>query len=556
MLFSFLTLPSFAQLSPGKLGQGHADLEGLNNCAKCHSSNARGSADPQLCRDCHEPIDTRMKKKKGLHGSGDDFNQCGKCHPDHLGRKFNLVNWKRVGGSQEKFKHDLTGYKLEGGHIKVKCADCHQPKNIQDPVIRKGKIEFQKKTFLGLGTECLACHKDVHGKMFKKKKCLDCHNMEKWKPAKGFDHNKDTRYIIRGKHIGLECAKCHTKGQPWELPPKKRVRDRGCITCHKDVHKGKFGRNCAKCHQEEGFKKVKVDGFDHNKTKFPLEGKHADVNCNQCHKGGNSWVLKKFSHCIDCHDNFHKGEFTKTQKPERCEDCHTVQGYVPANYGVKEHNTTDFPLKEAHLATPCAACHTTTLDARNQVAARKFKFASMDCIGCHEDPHRKQVDKYKEKQGCLACHSGASWRDIAFDHDLTGYKLTGRHQKVGCQDCHATTFAFKLNNGIQTKIPDFGTRKKECYECHEDKHRGQFREKAEKGGGYIVKCDKCHTTTDWFAERFDHNTQSRFKLDGAHERTRCEACHLKETVSGKTFVRYKPLGIECRSCHGDSVMVK
>jgi Cytochrome c7 and related cytochrome c len=544
--------PVCAQLSPGKLAQGHAQLEGLDNCAKCHSNKVRSSADPMLCRDCHTAIDTRMKEGKGLHGKP-EFNQCGKCHPDHLGRSFNLVTWKTVGGTREQFDHEKTGYRLDGAHAKVKCADCHQPKNLRDPAILKGSAELQKKTFLGLGTECLACHKDVHGKLFPQKKCMDCHTMDKWKPAKGFDHNQDTRYDLRGKHVDLECKKCHTKGDPWKWPVQQKLRDHGCAACHKDVHNGKFGRDCAKCHQEEGFKKVKVTGFDHSKTKFPLEGKHADVNCNQCHKNGNSWVLTRFQRCNDCHGNFHGKEFTKTQRPERCEDCHSVQGFLPANYGVREHNQTDFKLADAHLAIPCAACHTTTVNSQNEVVKRKFKFASMDCIACHDDPHQKQVDKYNSKSGCLSCHSGATWREIRFDHDQTGYKLTGRHQKVGCVGCHSDGFDFKLRSGNLVQVPDFSKRKSQCFECHEDKHLGQFKERDEKEKRMVVRCDKCHTTTDWFAESFDHNKQSRFKLDGAHERARCDACHTTQKVSGKTIVRYKPIGMECRTCHADTL---
>lgn len=552
---AFLPAWSHAQLSPGKLAQGHAHLEGLDNCAKCHSNKVRSTADPMLCRDCHEAIDIRMKNGTGLHGR-EDFNQCGKCHPDHLGRKFDLVTWKTVGGTMEDFDHGKTGYKLEGAHLKAKCADCHQPKFIRDTLILKGGSEFQKGTFLGLGTQCLTCHKDVHGKMFKKKKCLDCHNAEKWQPAEGFDHNEDTRSPLRGEHMGLECSKCHQQGMSWELPAKKRIKrdiDQ-CITCHKDVHKGKFGRDCAKCHQEVGFKKIKVDGFDHDKTQFPLEGKHADVSCNQCHKNGNSWVLTKFKRCIDCHDDFHKGEFTETKRPERCEDCHTVEGYIPAYFGVLEHNKTDFPLKEAHLATPCAACHVKSVNSRKETFKRKFTFASTDCVACHEDPHRKQVDKYQAKSGCLSCHSGASWSDMKFDHDLTGYELNGRHQQVGCRDCHSDAFPFRTKSGINLKIPDFSKRKTQCFECHEDQHRGQFKEVSGKTSQPVVKCERCHTTTDWLAELFDHDTHSRFKLDGAHEKARCDACHKSQTVSGKSFVRYKPLGIDCRACHGDSSM--
>ncbi len=558
-LFVVFAFPEFAlpQLSPGELAREHSHLEGFNNCSKCHSSKGKGSTDPSLCLDCHKEMKMRIKNKTGLHGL-QKYNKCGKCHFDHLGRKFKLVNWKVLGGKAENFKHELSGFELKGAHKKLKCNECHQPKFIKDPKIQKKKEEFKKKTYLGLKTECLACHKDVHKEMFGKKNCLDCHNSNKWKPAEGFDHNRQTKFRIKGKHKKLTCVKCHKRGQPWELPKPKRVKNRGCISCHKDVHKGKFGKSCQKCHQESGFKRIKVKNFDHSKTEFPLEGKHVAVNCNQCHKKSESWVLTKFSQCIDCHDNFHKGEFKKVKSPEKCEDCHSVKGYVPANYGVEEHNKTDFPLKEAHLAAPCILCHTKSVNKNKELVKRKFKFPSMDCNVCHKDPHRKQVDKYKVEKGCLSCHSGTSWSDVHFDHGLTGYSLTGRHQKAGCRDCHSKVFSFELKKSIRLKIPDFEEKKKECFECHKDPHQGQFKEldANEKQGSGVVKCDKCHTTTDWYAELFEHNTQSRFKLDGAHEKARCEACHLVQKEGKVTFVRYKPLSIECKSCHGDSVMVK
>ena len=90
-----------------------------------------------------------------------------------------------------------------------------------------------------------------------------------------------------------------------------------------------------------------------------------------------------------------------------------------------------------------------------------------------------------------------------------------------------------------------------CVTCHEDIHQGQF---VEKSG--IVICEKCHGFTDWFAEKFDHNRDSKFRVDGAHAAVKCEGCHKKEKKSGKEFVRYKPLATACSNCHKGSEILK
>lgn len=60
---------------------------------------------------------------------------------------------------------------------------------------------------------------------------------------------------------------------------------------------------------------------------------------------------------------------------------------------------------------------------------------------------------------------------------------------------------------------------------------------------------RCHTATDWLAERFDHGRDAAFVTDGAHRHVACEGCHPRESAGGEPFVRYKPLDTACRTCH-------
>ena len=63
--------------------------------------------------------------------------------------------------------------------------------------------------------------------------------------------------------------------------------------------------DCNRCHDAMSFKPAIK--FDHNKTKFPLDGKHKDVACNKCHKTIQDkeiayvlYTIKDFK-CENCH---------------------------------------------------------------------------------------------------------------------------------------------------------------------------------------------------------------------------------------------------------------
>jgi hypothetical protein len=67
--------------------------------------------------------------------------------------------------------------------------------------------------------------------------------------------------------------------------------------------------------------------------------------------------------------------------------------------------------------------------------------------------------------------------------------------------------------------------------------------------GVTVACDRCHVTTDWLAELFDHDRDSRFPLRGGHERVACRTCHPPLDAADERLLRFKPVPVECRACH-------
>ena len=157
---------------------------------------------------------------------------------------------------------------------------------------------------------------------------------------------------MRGKHRTTKCADCHT-GNLY----KDKVGT-ACIDCHKKDddalkgHKGSLGRDCAACHTESGWKEKAK--FDHDKTKFPLLGKHGDIKCADCHKSTNYKEAPK--DCIGCHKKDDKHEATLGTK---CEACHNERDWKTTSTRF-DHDKTKFKLRNAHAAkkVQCKDCHT------------------------------------------------------------------------------------------------------------------------------------------------------------------------------------------------------
>ncbi len=110
-LFFFIAVTTiWGQLSPGKLSNAHADLEGIENCTQCHTAGK--AVDAFKCLDCHTFIKERLAQGKGLHANP-EFKQCQKCHHEHFGRNLSLIHWEN---GKPDIDHAKTGWKLLGNH--------------------------------------------------------------------------------------------------------------------------------------------------------------------------------------------------------------------------------------------------------------------------------------------------------------------------------------------------------------------------------------------------------------------------------------------------------
>jgi hypothetical protein len=602
MVVFFHTVWSYGQISPGDLSQPHADLEGMSNCTQCHDlgdkvSNAK-------CLDCHTEIQSLIDKNDGYHASSDVANQnCFKCHSEHHGRKFDMVRF-----DQDNFDHILAGYKLEGQHNIIDCRDCHKPDYIESIEIRKKEKTFlglqqaclschedyhqntlpidckqchdfeafqpatnfdhsedsdfalegkhieveciechQKTTRNGLDfqefsdivfTDCKSCHDDPHNNKLPGD-CKACHTENTFNIFQGkgqFDHN-NTSFTLKGKHKSIDCFECHKEtDQPLLVfQDNLRIDENDCVKCHDDKHEGKFGLDCAKCHTEKSFVVLKnMDFFDHSVTDYPLEGKHIEVDCKQCHKGRFTEEID-FSACKNCHEDYHENEFSNDGVSPDCIECHSLnEGFGYSLYTLEQHQETAFSLEGAHIATPCYACHISEDDER-----WTFRNLGSECVDCHQDIHENYISEtFYPNQDCKACHINESWSNITFSHDKTDWPLDGAHVNVECRACH---FIENTDNNA-VAIQKFSNLETNCISCHENIHDDTF---AIDG---VTDCIRCHVTSSWMPENFDHNT-TRFPLEGKHRELECIACHSSSVVNGETEVLYKLNKLECIDCH-------
>lgn len=161
-----------------------------------------------------------------------------------------------------------------------------------------------------------------------------------------------------------------------------------------------------------------------------------------------------------------------------------------------------------------------------------------ECFDCHQDVHEGRLnEKYYPQKACGQCHITDSWAAVNFNHQQTGFALSGKHKETQCVLCHK-----EEEKSSPTGMVIFTGLNQDCITCHADQHNGQF---AVEGK---TNCSTCHGTDQWKPSQFDHNT-ARFKLDGAHVKVACEKCHKEEIIGGQRVVQYKLEQFECINCH-------
>ena len=461
-------------LMPGKVIAGHADLE--SECSSCHVMFDK-SGQRQRCMDCHEDVAADVNASAGYHGLHPDASndKCASCHTDHEGRDADIVVL-----DEETFDHAFTDFETVGAHLEAECTDCH-------------KVDKKHRE---APSECVACHRDDKPhKETMDDDCASCHESTEWADAK-FDHDT-TDYARLGKHREAACLDCH-ENRTFPSPPTT------CFGCHEadDAHDGRSGQQCETCHNPTDWHD---SSFEHARdTDFPLEGKHTEAACGDCHSE-NPFDDEMNMACVSCHleDDAHE-----KHRGDQCNTCHSSTEWEKPFF---EHDVhTDYKLLGGHQEIACNDCH---LEPIFEVELKTT------CESCHleDDPHESVLGSQ-----CESCHTELNWQDpVFFDHDLTRFPLHGVHKEQECEGCHATQ-AFSNE--------DVG-----CVSCHrdDDTHKGNFED----------RCDSCHNPVAWDIWTFDHDLQTDFPLDGAHVEVGCDDCHRMP------LRKIKALDGSCRDCH-------
>jgi hypothetical protein len=356
----------------------------------------------------------------------------------------------------------------------AKCLSCHQP--IADRI--RARRGVHRTVAAG---DCVTCHAEHQGATGE----LRPFDLSQ------FDHGRDAGYPLDGRHAPLaaKCASCHKTRSYLGVST-------ACASCHQDVHKGTLGATCETCHTTRtAFKEVR-QGFDHSKAAFKLDGAHARVACESCHKNG-QFKGVAFATCASCHRDPHT-----PKAAEACATCHTTATWRTRRF---DHATTKFALAGKHATVACAGCH---VRPALQVTPRYDT-----CASCHTDPHKGAF-----KQDCKACHNEQSFAKAPFDHTATAFPLTGRHAPAACTACH-TSLARAAQRTGRTTAPatvDFGGLKKDCASCHDDVHRANLG----------AACESCHTTERFAVTTYTHRTPTSFFAE-AHTPATCVSCHQR-----------------------------
>ncbi len=262
-------------------------LEGKHSsvtCSKCHTPPKAYRIDFSQCSNCHDDY------HRGEFVNENTSPDCDECHSVNEGFEFTTFSVE---------KHEKTLFPLQGAHMATPCFTCHR---------KSKRWEFNLQKYF-----CIDCHDDIHKgyldkKFYPENQCSNCHEEGAWS-AVSFNH-KSIGWPLDGKHAETACRACHfdVSSDGTVVAQNFGTLDTKCESCHENIHGESFAINgvtdCVRCHVTGSWMPEK---FDHNTTRFPLDGQHAKLECNACHKSvmvnGNeiiNYKIEKFL-CKDCH---------------------------------------------------------------------------------------------------------------------------------------------------------------------------------------------------------------------------------------------------------------
>lgn len=425
----------------------HADFE--KQCGKCHDPLRTNLA--TKCLECHTKVREQIQSGEGAHSQIATINECASCHPEHRGRSYDptLASFQLFDHSKttfsliwhqenydatpmrciqchngstfssvtnptcqnchaeheasfgqthvqdfgsdclgchdgvdrmQAFDHSQTTFILDGKHSLIRCSDCHKTSNVKDAP-----------------KECTGCHAEppIHLRLFEQA-CNSCHSTLSWSPAtidnKPFSHFESAGFSLVKHQVdyanqSITCITCHPNDlQKFDLQT--------CTDCHAQHdaafmtdHTQQFGPKCLVCHDGVD----RLSNFQHASF-FPLEGKHASLQCVDCH--ANQAFRGTPSECSQCHQEpeIHAGVFGL-----KCYYCHTSEAWSPAS--LLQHG---FPLNhgliDGSALSRCDTCHATN-------------YIDYTCYNCHDHQVEEITQSHltagiteQDLPACAKCH--------------------------------------------------------------------------------------------------------------------------------------------------------
>ena len=255
----------------------------------------------------------------------------------------------------------------------------------------------------------------------------------------------------------------------------------------------------------------------HDKTSFPLIGKHRTVACWECHPKG---VMKGTpTDCEACHWYRKQDDRYQLQLGVHCEECHTPIDWKKIKSGSWSHEQdAGFLLEGIHRTIDCFRCH----------KGSAFTGQVGDCIDCHREDYNKADEPNhvlaQFPEDCKICHNSIDWKGAVYSHLF--FPLNGMHKTAECTGCHQ-------NN----QYPGTPT---DCFACHQALYNNTT-SPSHIEAGYPPYCEVCHgnSALDWYGAKFDHGRV--WALKGAHRGLDCNVCHS---------IGYN-ISSDCINCHLD-----
>jgi hypothetical protein len=503
------------------LTNGHANVA----CNLCHINNNYSltiAATDCGNAQCH--LTTWQQTNNPVHStSGAAFaaTNCSTCHTT-------------AGWDAASFDHSVTGFTLVGTHMSptpTACSACHVNNN-----------------YTLNSSDCYGCHSAVFqqtgsiggsvpnhvtaGFPTTASACASCHPITTW--SAGVFNHASTGFPLTNSHATVACNLCHINGNySLQIAPTNCGNAQCHLTDWNNTNAPPHSAagatfavaNCATCHTTVSWTTAT---FDHSITGFALTGMHVSPSptpCASCHVN-NNYSLNSTA-CYGCHTADWQSTATLGGSvpnhitagfPTDCSICHSTTNWTTSTFN---HSTTTFPLTGAHTTVACALCH---------VNSNYSGTLPTDCYSCHTADWQSTTTLGGSVPNhvtsgypttCASCHTTTSWLGATFNHNATGFPLTGAHVTVACNLCHTTS------NPPPT----------DCYSCH----TADWNSTATLGGSvpnhvaasqvagtqFVTSaCSTCHTTTNWLGATFTH---SWWPTNHGNAGGICGTCHTNSS---------------------------